>query len=142
MKYIINENQYILLRESSSTDVVLSKIIQNQVLNDEKYFWITKVHSVETEEREDGLDARILLELSPKFKNDYPRLNRGTYSKEDGGWLYYGMEIGNYKKGIDPYDVSRKIKEVAKVIGFNPHFSLFSVFFIYVGERTPDRYHP
>lgn len=142
MKYLVTERQHNLLIESSSIDSVLNKLIQKEILDKKKYFWITKVHSVETEEREDGLDSRIILELNPKYKKDFPRLNRGEYSKKDGGWLYYGMEVENQRMGIDPYGIANEIKQLAKLMGLNPHFSLFNVYYIYVGQRTPGRYYP
>lgn len=142
MKYIISEIQHKLLLESSSTDNVLKKLIEKEVLNNEKYFWISKIHSIETNEREDGLDARILMELNPKYKEHFPRLRIGEYSKNDGGWLYYGMEIENSKKGIRPYDLSHEVRELASLTGLEPHSSLFNVYYIFVGKRTPERYYP
>ena len=132
MKYIITEIQHKLLLESSSTDNVLKKLIEKEVLNDEKYFWISKIHSIETNEREDGLDARILMELNPKYKNYFPRLDKGTLSRKDGGILYYGMEIANSIEGINPYDLSNEVRELASLMGLNPHNTLFNVFYIYV----------
>lgn len=107
-------------------------MIEKEILNDEKYFWISKIHSIETNGREDGLDDRILMELNPKYKNYFPRLDKGTLSKKDGGILYYGLEIVNSKEGIIPYNLSHEVVELASLMGLNPHNTLFNVFYIYV----------
>jgi len=108
---------------------IFSKFIKEIILPN--FPWAKRVYKCELTQREDNTtDAYILIELNPKYVKDFKKPHGGFYSEKDGGRLLYGNEVANVSEGIDPFRVANEIFDLAKNMGLNPDYSLFSTFFI------------
>jgi len=132
----------VLREDDSQSNEVLSKMINKIILNKGDYPWVEGVYSIELiEETEHHREltkhtwgARILIEIKPEYFTKLSK-NWGNYSRKEETFIYYGSEIdrGFIDKSYErqPYALSQEIEELAENIGFEPHYSLFNVFYAF-----------
>jgi hypothetical protein len=131
----------VLREDDSQSKEVLGKMINKYILKKGDYPWVEGVYSIvlkEENEYHGGLKrktwgARILIEVKPEYVTNLSK-NWGNYTREEEAFIYYGSEID--RSFIDksyegrPYNLSQEIEALAENIGFEPHYSLFNIFFV------------
>ena len=131
----------VLREDDSQSKEVLGKMINKYILKKGHYPWVEGVYSIELKEEMDyhrGLKrktwgARILIEIKPEYVTNLSK-NWGNYTRKEEAFIYYGSEID--RRFIDKsyegqtYNLSQEIEALAENIGFEPHYSLFNIFFV------------
>ena len=130
-----------VLREDTHSEDVLSKMINKLILKKSDYPWVEKLYSVELKEEEEfhrGMmrntwGSRILIEIKPEYFANLSK-NWGNYTSKEDMFIYYGSEI--IRRFIDksyesqPNTLTIEIEKLAERIGFEPHYSLFNIYFV------------
>ena len=130
-----------VLREDTHSEDVLSKMITKLILKKGDYPWVEKLYSVELKEEEEfhgGMmrntwGSRILIEIKPEYFANLSK-NWGNYTFKEDMFIYYGMEIN--KRFIDdnyqgqPSTLATEIENLVQRIGFEPHYSLFNIYYV------------
>ena len=130
-----------VLREDTHSEDVLSKMINKRILKKADYPWVEKLYSVELKEEDEfhrGMirntwGSRILIEIKPEYFANLSK-NWGNYSSKEDMFIYYGSEI--IRRFIDksyesqPNILTIEIEKLAERIGFEPHYSLFNIYFV------------
>lgn len=130
-----------VLREDTHSEEVLAKMINKLILKKGDYSWVEKLYSVELKEEEEfhkGMmrntwGSRILIEIKPEYFANLSK-NWGNYTSKEDVFIYYGMEID--RRFIDnsyqgqPYELSKEIENLSQRIGFEPHYSLFNIYYV------------
>ena len=138
----LRENIRKVLREDNThSEDVLSKMINKRILKKGDYPWVEKLYSVELKEEDEfhrGMirntwGSRILIEIKPEYFANLSK-NWGNYTSKEDMFIYYGMEIN--KRFIDdnyqgqPSTLATEIENLSQRIGFEPHYSLFNVYYV------------
>ena len=131
----------VLKEDNSHSEEVLSKMINKLILKKGDYPWVEKLYSVELKEEtehhrevtRETWGSRILIEIKPEYFVGLSK-NWGNYANAEGVWIYYGSEIDrrfidNSYKG-QPSELATEIENLSQRIGFEPHYSLFNVYFV------------
>ena len=130
-----------VLKEDTHSEEVLTKMINKHILKKSDYPWVEKLYSVELKEEEEfhrGMmrntwGSRILIEIKPEYFANLSK-NWGNYTSKEDMFIYYGMEIN--KRFIDdnyqgqPSTLATEIENLSQRIGFEPHYSLFNVYYV------------
>ena len=130
-----------VLKEDTHSEDVLSKMINKRILKKADYPWVEKLYSVELKEEDEfhrGMirntwGSRILIEIKPEYFANLSK-NWGNYSSKEDMFIYYGSEI--IRRFIDdnyqgqPPELATEIEKLAERIGFEPHYSLFNIYFV------------
>ena len=131
----------VLREDDSQSNEVLGKMINKYILKKGDYPWVEGVYSIVLKEKNEyngeltrqTWGARILIEIKPEYFTNLSK-NWGNYTRKEESFIYYVNEID--KRFIDksyegqPYDLSQKIEALAENIGFEPHYSLFNVYYV------------
>jgi hypothetical protein len=131
----------VLREDKAHSEEVLAKMINKLILKKGDYTWVEKLYSVELKEEEEfhrGMmrntwGARILIEIKPEYFANLSK-NWGNYTSKEDMFIYYGMEID--KRFIDnsykgqPSELATQIENLSQRIGFEPHYSLFNIYYV------------
>jgi len=131
----------VLREDKAHSEEVLAKMINKLILKKSNYLWVEGLYSVELTEEEEfhnGMmsntwGSRILIEIKPEYFANLSK-NWGNYTSKEDVFIYYGMEIDkrftdNSYKG-QPYELSKEIENLSQRIGFEPHYSLFNIYYV------------
>ena len=131
----------VLREDKSHSEEVLSKMINKLILKKGDYPWAQGVYSVQlTEETEhhgelskETWGSRILIEIKPEYFVGLSK-NWSNFANGEKVWIYYGSEISrrfiSKKYDKQPYELSQEIENLSQKIGFEPHYSLFNVYYV------------
>lgn len=142
-----------VLREDTHSEEVLTKMINKHILKKDEYPWVEGVYSVELKEEEEvhrGLtrntwSSRILIEIKPEYFSNLSK-NWSNYTSREDVFIYYGSEIirhfidKSYEK--QPNTLTIEIQDLAERIGFEPHYSLFNIYFVIPGTEEEKKNKP
>jgi hypothetical protein len=131
----------VLREDNTHSEDVLSKMINKRILKKGEYPWVEKLYSVELKEEDEfhrGMirntwGSRILIEIKPEYFANLSK-NWGNYTSKEDMFIYYGSEI--IRRFIDksyesqPNILTIEIQDLAERIGFEPHYSLFNIYFV------------
>ena len=132
----------VLREDYSQSEEVLNKMINKIILKKGDYPWVEGVYSIELKEETEyhgeltkqTWGARILIEIKPEYFTNLSK-NWSNYTRKEEVFIYYGAELD--RRFIDksyqgqPYDLSQEIEGLSENVGFEPHYSLFNVYYVF-----------